>query len=327
MVLCPLCKLNVSRDDKKSFTCSISTCQAIYHGKCLNLGADIDGDKDKTMRKNWICPNCEKNRKKGERIASPPGTDQQPSSSDSTQLMLAAIKSLTDEVRGLKCSIDANATEIKEIKDSLEKQISITFENAERMKAIESLLEKQNTKIDGLVSENNTLKTRVSELEIRLNKSEQQHLIRSVEIRGVPARQGDSLMGLVKNIGTGLGFNLEPEEIDSVERLRSRQDDSPGPLLVRFTRQSTRDEWVQRRRVMRDFSTRHLGWQENDSHKIFIGEAMSGTNKLLYWLARQKRTAGKIKYVWFSGGKVKCRREDGQQVVVINCPADLDVFG
>ncbi|CAH1403046.1 unnamed protein product [Nezara viridula] len=114
-----------------------------------------------SARKNWVCLKCKKARKNiqtTDKCSSPPrSATQRPTVDASSQLLLSAIKDLTEEVKGLKVSLDANANEVKELKITLEKQASITFENAAKLDTIESLLEAQNSMIDGLFLENTTL--------------------------------------------------------------------------------------------------------------------------------------------------------------------------
>lgn len=116
---------------KKNLTCSISSCQAIHHEKCLIY---LDADKLKALKKIGLVLIAKKNRRNNivpERTSSAPGSDPQNTASHTNQLLLLAIKDLTEEVKVLKISLDANGSEIKDLKESLEKQASITFENAQ----------------------------------------------------------------------------------------------------------------------------------------------------------------------------------------------------
>ncbi|CAH1393324.1 unnamed protein product [Nezara viridula] len=96
--------------------CTVPTCQAIFHGKCLNAD-ESEFEALRALRKNWECPKCEKARKNiqpTDKCLSPPRSAPQQQTVDSTsQLLLAAIKNLTEEVKGLKFSLDANANEIR----------------------------------------------------------------------------------------------------------------------------------------------------------------------------------------------------------------------
>ncbi|CAH1392558.1 unnamed protein product [Nezara viridula] len=110
--------------------CTITTCQAIFHGKCLNAD-ESEFEALRALRKNWVCPKCEKARKNiqpTDKCLSPPRSAPQQQTVDSTsQLLLAAIKSLTEEVKGLKFSLDANANEdsLSELSTQIQQHPSI----------------------------------------------------------------------------------------------------------------------------------------------------------------------------------------------------------
>lgn len=90
-------------------------------------------------------------------------------------------------------------------------------------------------------------------------------------------------------------------------------------VISRFVRKSVWDELVQQRKVKKDFSTQDITWQENDTHRLSLGKEITTTNKHLYWLARQKRAADKLKYVWYAGTRVRCRK-------MIYLPEYLEAF-
>ncbi|CAH1391999.1 unnamed protein product [Nezara viridula] len=155
MVSCPICGQTVAREDKKTDVNYLYMSSYMLHGKCLIADEG--------------------------RLAS-----QKPTASDATsQLLMTAIQDLTAEIKGLKFTLDANANEVKELKITLEKETAITHENAEKLNVIEILLDIQTSKLEGLKMENATLRSGLSELETRLNRTEQMHLSRSIEIRGV----------------------------------------------------------------------------------------------------------------------------------------------
>ncbi|XP_066909122.1 uncharacterized protein [Halyomorpha halys] len=196
----------------------------------------------------------------------------------------------------------------------------------ERLQKIEAVLEQQKNKMEELSIENKNLKVKLSDLEGRLNQAEQNNLKNTVEVRGIPEKQGETVVGTILSIGSGLGVKLSPDDLDHALRLRAKQEGAPGPIIVRFVRQTMRDEPVRQRRAKRDFSTRHLGWDENDAFCVYLSKAMTPANKHLDWLARQKQKVAKIKYVWFSGGRVRCRKSDGYPTVTTGKTSDLDVF-
>ncbi|XP_066909446.1 uncharacterized protein [Halyomorpha halys] len=161
-------------------------------------------------------------------------------------------------------------------------------------------------------------------MEIRINQAEQGQLTHSLEIKGIPVKTGETPDGIICSIGAVLDVKLSPEDLDEVERKRPRgEDPRPPAMVVRFVRQTVRDEVIRLRKVKRDFTTRHLGWDSDQW--IYIGEEITPVNRHLYWLARQVKAAGRLRYVWFARG-IRCRREDGQPVVIINTAEDLEAF-
>lgn len=223
----------------------------------------------------------------------------------------------------LLAGINKISEDIKEMKASLDKQSDLAFENSNRLKKIEEVALKQENAIENLLAENRALKEKINVLEVRLNQAEQGQLSNSIEIRGISPTVGETPDGLVCSIGAALGIKLGVEDLDCVERKRHRREDPrPPPIVVRFVRRTVRDEVIRLRKVKRDFSTRHLGKDSDD--RIYISEEMSPGNKHLYWLARQKRAEGKLKYVWFAGGRVRYRRQDGSPVVIVNKKEDLE---
>lgn len=300
----------------------------IFHGRCCGY-KEADVDAVKALKRNWLCPGCEKARRvlpANDRPASPMKTHTLPT--DSLAAIMEQLSSMANEIKIIKTSLPSSISEdMRDVKNSLEKQGEVLFENGDRLRQIETRLDNQTKIFEELVLENNNLKARIKDLEAGLNRAEQELRCKSLEIRGIPVREGEVPAALVTRIGAGLGLKLEAGDLDTVERLRPRRDDPRPPVIIaKFVRKSMRDELVRLRKVHRDFTTRHIGWEENDSHPIYLSEDMSPMNRRLYYLARQKRAAGKLKYVWFGGGRVRCRRDDGQPVIIINSPDDLDIF-
>lgn len=307
MVNCKICAKPVSREEKFKLSCVL--CSALCHIKCTKIDR-TDQEAALEASKKWTCPECESASR---------------ATGAGASTVIDLLRALTEEVKEMKAKLQA-IDELKDIKDSLNKQSDLSFENMEKLKKIENLLEEQNTKVEQLTLENGNLKAKIIDLEGKLNHVEQNQLRNTIEIRGIPEKPGETVVGTMLGVGAGLGVKLTPEDLDHVVRLRPRQEGTPGPIIARFVRQGLRDELVRQRRAKRDFSTRHLGWSENESHRVYLNEAMTSFNKHLYWLARQKKTSAKIKYIWFSGGKVRCRQSDGYPAVVIEKPSDLDVF-
>lgn len=330
MAKCPLCNVTIVREDKVRVSCT--GCSLLYHGRCVGL-QDEEVETLKSLKMPWLCKTCVKSRKAlsvNERPVSPGPASKDLAAAQDPQVgggssesnpVLNAISRLSEEIRSLK-------GDINDMKTSLDRCGELGGENQRKLDAIEKKLEDQNKLLGELKQENLTLKKRVAELEVSLNHAEQDLRSKSVEIRGLPVLGGESPSGLVTAIATKLGLKLAEGDLDTVERLRPKRGDTrPPPIIAKFVRQSVRDELVRLRKVRRDLlTTNDIGWTDGVGHPIYLGEDMSPMNRKLYWLARQKAKEGKIKYVWFAGGRVRCRQADGRPVIIINTSTDLDVF-
>jgi hypothetical protein len=77
-------------------------------------------------------------------------------------------------------------------------------------------------------------------------------------VQGVPVNTGDGLDGTVLKFGTALGVKVNLDDIDQVFRPRpSHNSEGPTkipPIVVRFTRQHIRDEFINKRRTLRDLN-------------------------------------------------------------------------
>lgn len=302
MAFCPICKNTVARDDKSSIACY--TCKIIFHNKCCNFS---DTDAIQLKKKHWNCSNCESTAK------------------PIKQHSITLSKNMDENIITILREIGKLSENSSEIKKTVNQQSDIIFENSERLKSMEERAKRQDELIEKLLSENNTLRAQVKTMEVKLNQMEQSQLSNSLEIRGIPTKTGETPEGVVCAVGAALGIKLSAEDLDSVERKRPRgEDPRPPSIVVRFVRQTIRDEVIRLRKVKRDFSTRHLGWDTDE--RIYVSEEMTSANRHLYWLARQKRAAGKIKYIWFARGRVRCRRDDGMPVVIINKEEDIEAF-
>ncbi|CAH1392867.1 unnamed protein product [Nezara viridula] len=150
MFNCNLCTKKVGCEDKTKVVCV--TCQNLFHVKCTKINfTDLDDLKETS--KKWRCSDCE--------LSS--GTLPAAESSN----ILDLLGGLTEEVRELKSKLQ-EIDELKELKEAPQNQSELSFENMDRLLKIETLLEDQKTHV-----ENNRLKTKISELESRLNFTEQ----------------------------------------------------------------------------------------------------------------------------------------------------------
>ncbi|RZF39791.1 hypothetical protein LSTR_LSTR000439 [Laodelphax striatellus] len=176
--------------------------------------------------------------------------------------------------------------------------------------------------------ENKCLQSRVSELGKRLSELEQYSRKNTLEIFGIPERTNESdssLMKTVIDVGRALGVTLKEEGIAACHRIPSANRQGSG-IIVKFLRREDPDKLLAKRKVKRDFSTRHVSGHTDDN-PIYINLSLSKERRMLFAKARKLKSEFNYKYVWTDrNGRVKVRRDDDRssKVFVIDDENDLD---
>ncbi|KAG8300164.1 hypothetical protein J6590_082971 [Homalodisca vitripennis] len=95
----------------------------------------------------------------------------------------------------------------------------------------------------------------------------------------------------MNEVEKALDFNLTESMIDACHRLgkKTGPNNSPPGIIVKFVRRLDKDELLRKRRVRRDFSTRHMNL--NVDKPVYINEALSpARRRLSRWRGRSSGT-------------------------------------
>lgn len=145
-------------------------------------------------------------------------------------------------------------------------------------------------------------------LKVRFNQTEQTQLSNSWEIRSITPNAGETTKGLICSKGATLGIKLGIEDLNYVERIRTRREDpQPPPNVVWFVHQAIINKVIRLSKVKMDYFARHL--DRNKDEKTCQSKEMSTKKRHLYWFARKKRTTEKLNYVWFTRGRIWYHQE------------------
>ncbi|KAG8266194.1 hypothetical protein J6590_077329 [Homalodisca vitripennis] len=168
--------------------------------------------------------------------------------------------------------------------------------------------------IDELKQENINLKAKVTKLGSWLEDVEQSSRLNSVEIFGVPEGKNEDTYEVVKNIGVAWDLTEDPQ----VEA-----KDAPEEIIVKFVRREDQIKFLAKRKVKRNFSTQHLGF-EQPAHPVYINENLSPGRRNLYSAAREVKKTRKYTYLWIQNEKILMRKDQESSVVRIASMDDLD---
>lgn len=282
----------------------------MHHKHCVNLSPNS------RVGPKWHCKACKRkptNVDSGETTGEGSRLAEPPSLSEEIKLLRSEINSLRADIMSI---LTINNTEIQSRLEHIEGRLS-------------KLENQQPLEIPGKDVEMN--KT-IQHLQIRLNESEQEHLLNDVEITCVSEESGEN------TTAKKIGVTIEERDIVSTQRTGMVQQyhgdresgdrtapPRPRPLVVRFTRRHLRDEMLRAARVRRTADTTGVVSQPS---RFYVNERLSWQNRKLFYLSRQMGNKENWRYIWTRGGRVYVRREAGARAHAIRTEDDIQkVFG
>lgn len=214
----------------------------------------------------------------------------------------------------------------------LETQFNDSFEFAH--KKIEDqnvLMVEQGRKLDDclkvietLRQESVALHNKVKSLESRLEDMEQYTRSNCVEIFGIPEEKNEDVYEVVKKVCNSLDMNISREQIDVCHRLgKPRGSPRPAGVIVKFLRREDKQKLISKRKVKRNLSTQHLGYQQ-PAVPVYVNESLSPERRKLYSAARDAKKSKNYAYLWTQNGRILMRKEQGSVVIRITTMDDLN---
>lgn len=213
---------------------------------------------------------------------------------------------------------------------------SVMSQNAEIHKSIEFMSQKYDdllSKMNTLQHENNEYKSRITTLESKLEHLERNSkasCVENVEIRNVPkseTEKKDTLLNLVKNVGSALQENIQDSDIRDIYRIKTKES-TVGSIVVEFTTIGKKDNLIKACRTYnknykdQPFSTAQINYS-GPCKPIYIAESLTKKAQHLHYLARQFKRTHKYHGCWTSYGKIYLRKEERSPAILIDSEADL----
>jgi hypothetical protein len=219
--------------------------------------------------------------------------------------------------------------DFKEVEKNLGESINKLYERLDdSVKVIEAQgvkINQCNEQIEILQSENLLLKKQILECQNLSDDLEQRLLANNIEIHGVPFSANENIPSIVTKIGAELGVQLTENCFDVCYRSPQKVNGMPGGIQVRFINHQVKENFLAKRRVKRNLSTRHLtldGVPPTDV-PIYINEALSpGRRKVLNTVRERKKTKN-YAYLWIRGGKILVRKVEKGKVIALRHMADI----
>lgn len=280
-------------------------CDQCFHAKCVNMSAD-EVAYISEQEGVWRCNPCSKVRRKSMVLES------------KSEVSYDDIFNLVTELR----------SDFKRVEESLGGSLNCCHEE---IAATRATVDRQREElaawmkiVEELKTENTMLRNKVSNLETRLDESEQYSRRNTLEIHGVPMEKGENVVTLVKTVGRALDYPVEDGMIDACHRLRTRDGSgNPPGIIVRMVRRLDAEGLLQKRRVKRNLNTHDLGLTSNPAGAVYVNESLAPGRRRLLNAARQLKREKGYTYLWIRGGRILMRKNEGDRVIVLTTMEDL----
>lgn len=227
-------------------------------------------------------------------------------------------------MKEFKCKLERDVrAELRGFENSIE-DFNARFEDV--MKKNETL-EKENEKLrktnDNLMTDCMQMKKELEECELRMTANEQYSRNCNIEIKGVLESSDEDLVKTVCQIATSVEQSIEPDDIEVVHRVKTRNEQAPSNIVVRFKNRGKRDALLQKAKKTR-LTMKDLG--NSSSAPIYVNDHLCPALKRLLGMAIEKKKACNWKFVWVKDGHILARKDEDadSRVLRVRCARDID---
>lgn len=324
-VLCGVCSKGYSFNAHRAECVS---CKTTFHFKCLNTTKE---DFDKIKRK-WQCTTCRDTPSSGvQSIVTLSGGG----TSGALMEVLNEMRQFRFEVQktnqeyseSLRTFRDEVFNQNKEFTDHLKKYSDWINDYGNQMKELSLNIAKLMQDLEETRQENLNLKKTNDMLMKQVNSLEQASRDKIVEIHGIPYKEKEQVIDIVKLVAGAIAFDFKAEMVDTCYRLRTvgvPLSDRPAGIVVRFVRRLDKEHFIDLRRKKRNLNTRDLGFMEGNAAVVYINDSLSPERRKLFNAARSVKRDKQYTFLWVKNGKIFMRKNQGDRFVVIESQDDLN---
>lgn len=276
-------------------------CTYFYHlGTCSGVSESTFKSKGATWHNAWRCPTCRTAKLRSSQ--SKPEPKQRSDEIDVTTI-LVGINEKLESLMGLKESVTA-------LEQSVSMMSAKYDEVLKHMRQHDGDIKSLKNRVTSI--ENRERETNVQQIAQDMNALEWQTRKMNLEVHGIPVSEHEDLLGKLNLVAEKLEVPVLAEtDIAALHRLPARPDKVPC-IIVRFARQATRDQWLDKRRKL-----------NRTDEDCYILENMTRQDRALLSAAKEWAKENGYRYSWHRNGKIFLRRRDGERVILVKCEMDL----
>lgn len=301
---CAVCDKLVPAKVKVKIQCN--DCNGVFHGGCVKLSQE-DIDYIVEEKSIWRCGPCQSIRRKSLQVevSLSEGKD-----SKSDEIM-SFLREMREESKAQMAKLENDlGKSIEACHEQATELLKVTEEQSKRLKEYEKYFE-------ALRQENTNLRAEIKTQKEKIDEMEQYSRANCLEINGIPESKSETVLEIIKKVGTVLNVNVKDEDIDACHRLGTKLDGKNRGIIVKFVRRTMKDEILRKRKIKRNLNTSDIGFSSGPADVVYINESLSAERRKVLSAARGIKRDQGYTYVWVKNGKVFLRKNEGDKAVVL----------
>ena len=167
-----------------------------------------------------------------------------------------------------------------------------------------------NESLDERLGEMKVFKKEVDELKERMTKQEKNSEDSEKYLRcsnlvfyGIPYQSNEDPLQLALNIIRGVNIEIEPRDLDTAHRLRTRNNSVPAPFIIRFVNRWKKEDVFAEFKKQQPTANR---WGGDRCVRVFCNEQLTPLNQTIMYEAKK---FGEFYGVWAFKSQIYCRKK------------------
>lgn len=215
------------------------------------------------------------------------------------------LQQVRSDIGDLNKTINARLDQLSARVDAIESQVSV---------------------VEGLKTEVDALKVQVGAVLEEGYKSEQWVRRSNIQINGVPQKNGENLIKIVKSLADRSGFPLVPEtDIDFVTRVAVKNDvegKKCKPVILKMQSRYKKDDFLVSLRRLKDVKACDVGFA-GMTGRIYFNDHLSSRNKHLFQQAKLRAKEKNYTFCWVRNCTIMVRKTEKSPVLHITSEESL----
>lgn len=309
-ISCGLCKTKLKLVDKNVTKCE-GKCRKVFHNKCLPENAQKPDENG--FISDFFCETCNANKRENSR--SPSGSSPKKNRRDEKALETEIPEADMPSFEGEDFTKLAQwMTKINEtMMQQMRKQTNIIRSSVDNAnKRIDNncqIIDQLETANEELRNNNEELRKRADKIESDLNYIQQRELSKRIEIAGIPLVKNEKLKEVVIKVAKTMKIHLQEDKIINVYRKKFN-----AKIWVKLESAEIASKMIEESFKQKPTSTPWIGDQTNQNDKnknaktpIFVNNALTPMNQLIYKKLRDLKADNKITKINFRNSRSKIR--------------------